>query len=694
MYNTLRLEYCKRKFSSVGINYTDPSSSNKPIHDDLNHSDMLYEYIVRTNCTLPDLVKILRFQTSWDPRPNKSLNPQFYEDNLTGYPLKNRIIELATSGVKPHFSELPTQINFTRNHPMDKEKLNLLLQNLAKGQLSGKTLILPIKILEQWKDVFCSPLGVVPKPGKDTRTHGRIIHNLSFPESNSINDLTVQKSLPRPEYKHCSVIVDHILNLKDVFPKESLEMMAGDVANAFRHVSINENYVKYFAGTVPELNILVIELSLTFGWTGSPCEYDVFGGAINYLHEKQQLAHARRTNTNPNKPGINDIFAYYWVDDYINVERSLRKRTTPCRESLRQAMIHILGPDACNEDKFTAWGSKVKVLGLHFDTENFTISMPQPKITKAKSKLYELQSQKHLTLKCLRSLLGVLRHVGTCIRPARAFLQKLAALESVLKTKKLIKFPNWAKEDLSWWIKILESNKLNGVPMALFRRVIPPSITIISDASDYGICALLVEQKRYITIQFNELELSKVEEFKNNHSNHFDINFRELSATLYATLVWYHRWHQQWISVQTHRENTPHLKYLPIHIQFHIDNTSAVTWTYKLQSKNPLAQNVTKSLALFEICFPFRFSSVHIPGKLNELADAGSRLSMSQKYADIFSNISLHWTQDTVPDSFRNTHTVWQVLSECNLSQQALTSAISHMSNIGTNGVQPSATRC
>ena len=148
-------------------------------------------------------------------------------------------------------------------------------------------------------------------------------------------------------------------------------------------------------------------LSLIFGWIGSPCEYDVFGGAIKYLHEKQQQVHARKTNTHNNKPTNNDIFAYYWVDDHINVERSVEQRTTPCRESLRQAMIHILGPDAFNEDKFTAWSSKVKVLGLHFNTKNFTISMPEPKIIKAKSKLSELQSQKYLTLTCLRSLLGV-----------------------------------------------------------------------------------------------------------------------------------------------------------------------------------------------------------------------------------------------------------------------------------------------
>lgn len=43
----------------------------------------------------------------------------------------------------------------------------------------------------------------------------------------------------------------------------------GDVAGAFRHIPFHGDAVGCFAGIVPELNVLVVNLSLPFGWTNS-----------------------------------------------------------------------------------------------------------------------------------------------------------------------------------------------------------------------------------------------------------------------------------------------------------------------------------------------------------------------------------------------------------------------------------------
>lgn len=58
------------------------------------------------------------------------------------------------------------------------------------------------------------------------------------------------------------------------------KMMTGDVNSAFRHIPIHADSVGRFAGTVPELGILVIDLCCPFGWTDSPGYYWVGGAAI------------------------------------------------------------------------------------------------------------------------------------------------------------------------------------------------------------------------------------------------------------------------------------------------------------------------------------------------------------------------------------------------------------------------------
>ncbi|KAE9216861.1 hypothetical protein PF005_g8887 [Phytophthora fragariae] len=60
--------------------------------------------------------------------------------------------------------------------------------------------------------------------------------------------------------------------------------MAGDVASAFRNISIHSNSVYLFAGHIEEDDVIVIELAAPFGWTGSPGFYEIAGGAVAYVH--------------------------------------------------------------------------------------------------------------------------------------------------------------------------------------------------------------------------------------------------------------------------------------------------------------------------------------------------------------------------------------------------------------------------
>ncbi|KAG3017123.1 hypothetical protein PC123_g10797 [Phytophthora cactorum] len=93
----------------------------------------------------------------------------------------------------------------------------------------------------------------------------------------------------KPDYIHCDAVATEILRLKRAHPSAKVCVMAGDVASVFRNICIHNNSVYLFAGQIEEDDIIVIELSAPFGWTGSPGFYEIAGGAI---------APAHGTNTN------------------------------------------------------------------------------------------------------------------------------------------------------------------------------------------------------------------------------------------------------------------------------------------------------------------------------------------------------------------------------------------------------------
>ncbi|OWY94686.1 hypothetical protein PHMEG_00035511 [Phytophthora megakarya] len=109
------------------------------------------------------------------------------------------------------------------------------------------------------------------------------------------------------------------------------------------------------------------------------------------------------------------------------------------------------------------------------------------------------------------------------------------------------------------------------------------------------------------------------------------INVRELRSAVLAAL----HWGPYWAGAGCHSRT---------HVQFHIDNTSAVSWANRRSSRNPTARMYNRLLSLAEFQFNLVFTASHIPGKLNVMADAGSRVwSTRHLLAEIWSNMSFRY---------------------------------------------------
>ncbi|EEY64408.1 uncharacterized protein PITG_21748 [Phytophthora infestans T30-4] len=180
------------------------------------------------------------------------------------------------------------------------------------------------------------------------------------------------------------------------------------------------------------------------------------------------------------------------------------------------------------------------------------------------------------------------------------------------------------------------------------------------DASGQGLCALEPNFKRYIRQRFSHEE-----------SKTLSINVRELRSAVLAVLRWGPHWH---IPTSTS----------PLHVQFHIDNTSAVTWANKRASKHPTAQLYNRLLSLAEFQYNLVCTATHIPGKLNVMADAGSRAwSSNDQAAKLWTNFSAPWLQDHIEPPFDDLSAVWD---RCYSDTPWQALPIPNISRIGVNG--------
>ncbi|POM78809.1 LOW QUALITY PROTEIN: Hypothetical protein PHPALM_3620 [Phytophthora palmivora] len=566
----------------------------------------LSEYARRSRLSLAAFVELIRGQTSSDYRPNKNMVPAVIDELCKDYRHLDQLKEIVLNGFNSGPHHHGNQTLRPPNHGSARDRINVLRKNIRKEQDAWRCLVLDMDLLEQWPEIVISPFGILDKGNEDATSSGRTIHDLSFPESSSINDSTDQDSITKPDYRHC----DAILRAKYNHPGAEIHVMAGDVASAFRNVSIHSNSVYLFAGLIEEVNALVIEHSAPFGWTGSPGFYEIFGGVISHIHG---------SHTNTICP--TGFFNYHWVDDHINITANIDSSCKEMDRSLRFAMVAILGADAVNDKKFTGWSTSQRVLGLEFDSEAGRISMPATKILKARRIVADAYSSSSLSRKVYRSLMGKLRLVATCIRAARPFFQRLR-----------LPCPNDGRHETRLTVvlaRATHTHHLNGVSLEYFNTLPVPDVVIEMDASDFGLCALDLSAHEALTYQFTAPEGTLIRNFKNGEANGFDINYRELLSCAFAVQMWGPRW----------AANVPR-NGRPFHVHFCIDNTSAVTWQNKLSSRNPRAQVIIRLLNWWETSFQLRFSASHIAGVDNTRADAGSRIAANSSFATRFASLT------------------------------------------------------
>ncbi|OWZ17947.1 hypothetical protein PHMEG_0008033 [Phytophthora megakarya] len=579
--------------------------------------------------SLADSVRQRRGEFGDDTRPNKGLDPDRLLFVLQGYPLINQPIDIARHGIRPTWKKrLPPQRKPPKNHGSASLYKSALSKCIRQGQTSGTYLIVNISLHQQW-NIHCSPFGAVPKKDIDPQDEVRPIHDLSYPANHSTNAYLDKEYLPAIDFTSVVAIARRIEELAQTYPGVTIKILKGDVKSAFRHLMLHAEHVCWMGATLPCENALVIDLAAPFGWSGSPAFYSIFGRAISWL--VSQNSPASVSESSDDEP----FFGYEWVDDHFLIDPDRDSRLELAETTLRLSMMAILGPNSINESKFSTWSTEQQALGLVWNTNDRTVSMPFDKIQKCIGRVSTLLDTNKVRKQQLQQLLGSLRHITLCLRFAKPFFQELHITCTRPRPFQTIQLSDVSRRDLQWLYHILMNGHLDKLPIRFFGDLPPPTLNFYMDASSLGLAVLHPAKDEYIRLEFDSEELRLIDDAE---STGFTINVREHFCMALAAWCWGLQFLQDF--------RYPH-------VVCWSDNVSAVSWINRMHSVNEFGREINRAIGLAEAIFKFRMSANHLPGAINRMADAGSR-SLSSTHSDMWSTLLSSWQQVQVPGQWRH----------------------------------------
>ena len=225
----------------------------------------------------------------------------------------------------------------------------------------------------------------------------------------------------------------------------------------------------------------------------------------------------------------------------------------------------------------------------------------------------------------LLSLIGLLTHAATVVRPGRAFLRGLIdATAAVQDLEHWVHLNRSARADIAWWHTFLRT--WNGI------SVMPSSnepFIIVSNASEGWGCGAMYANL-WFQLQWPEKWYTVA------------IAPKELVPIVMAVILWGPYWAGKWVRCLC-------------------DNISVVAAVNKGAARDPVLSSLLRTLAFVTAVLDISLTARHLPGVQNTSADALSRDKLPlffslnpqaspipaiipQELWELVLNTSLHWT--------------------------------------------------
>lgn len=475
----------------------------------------------------------------------------------------------------------------SRNHKSAIEHPSVIQDFIAQGRELGR--IAGPFPSPPFTHFVSSPLGVVPKsePGKF-----RVIHDLSFPKSNSVNSMIPDEN-STVQYDS----IDNVTVLLRKFGHGAL-MAKTDIQDAFRIVPIHPNDYKLLGFSWE--NNYYYDKCLPMGASSSCQIFEFLSCGLQWaMCEKFAAA------------GMSHM-----LDDFFFIGP---KDSSKCQSDLDTfLMICEKSGIPIKSEKTVLPTTVLTIYGIEIDSMALVCRLPDLKLDKMRECLRLAKRKRTMTLKDLQSLIGLLNFACLVVVPGRTFLRRLIDLTcGISQPHHHIHLNCDARADLDMWSHFLEN--YNG------KSVLLPEIwsssdkeLLFTDASgSLGFAAVL--GSKWFALDWEKVPgLTKCQ-----------IAIKELFPIVVAL--------ELWGTVLRNKK-----------ILFMTDNMAIVYAINKQTCKDKGLMKLIRRLVLQALSHNILFRAKHIAGKSNTLADHLSRF----KFQEAFQVAPhLNRTQTNVPNS-------------------------------------------
>ncbi|KAK6185744.1 hypothetical protein SNE40_007908 [Patella caerulea] len=205
------------------------------------------------------------------------------------------------------------------------------------------------------------------------------------------------------------------------------------------------------------------------------------------------------------------IYVVNYVDDFGGVSDPLFSSSDyyTMLELLRDLGLHI------NVDKCVSPFTVLTFLGKEYNTVDFTVCIPELKISETLELLIGFRNRKRCSLHALQQLIGKLSFVAECVRSGRLFITRmLVLLRSGHNHKRFrLRLSEDFQKDINWWIAFLR--EYNGISLIPEIQWGEPDTAFSTDASLSGLGGICFYSHEYfhcvVPESLSELHISALE---------------------------------------------------------------------------------------------------------------------------------------------------------------------------------------
>ena len=482
-----------------------------------------------------------------------------WEEKLGGYVEYEKIIEGIRSGFKLGLKE-ESILKSAKGSQGNKELSYCMKKEMDLNRIIGPFIKPPIP------DLHISPVQAISKktPGKC-----RLIHNLSAPHGNSVNE-AIPDEIKSVTFCKIADVVDLLLQHQHA----QMFMSKVDLKDAFRIVPIHKSNWRYLGMKINEF--YYVDTVLPMGCGTSCAIFQTLTRALCWMVTKEI-------------PGIS-IFGY--LDDFLLVSQGRDNAEKHLAAFLK--LCHNLGIPIA-EEKTAGPLQSLIFLGIGIDTINNSLYLDIAKKDKYIKKITEFMGKRKGSVKQWQSLVGVLAFLAQVVQPGKAFMSRIS--RKLGCRSKRIRVSNDVKSDLMAWKFFINNDMFK--PFRMLDSNITPSAHWWTDASGaHGFGAVF--GSKWLYGSWNDTWWSNQ-----------NIMLLELYPIWLSIKVWGHLVKDSCVLI-------------------HTDNQALVSVVTKRSSKLAMANALLRDISVDCMRFNIILQCTHVAGIDNSIADMLSRLQIER----------------------------------------------------------------